>query len=292
MIDMANAQRHHEWMIRGVVPGRYIVGPAPREERMADPPPPALHRLRRRRAGHPGAARRPRPRRRPAPRAGARPRRGGRRPDGRPVRPALRLPGAHGMGGGARLPRRRRRGGCRRRHRGTACPRPVRAPFGLVAAQVGISDAMAERKGTEAARLDALRALSASPTARTSATSSARRSSPAPRPRWRTTSSPRPGGVCSGWTGARGRRSTCRASSSTSSSRWSRWTSRPPSRWSARDRAARPEPSHAGLRRVPRRGGHHRRPPTRWPRTSSRRRCLRSASGWPRRAPAQVTCRR
>ncbi len=27
MIDMANAQRHHEWMIRGVVPGRYIVGP-------------------------------------------------------------------------------------------------------------------------------------------------------------------------------------------------------------------------------------------------------------------------
>ena len=34
-----------------------------------------------------------------------------------------------------------------------------RAPFGLVAAQVGISDAMAERKGTEAARLAALRAL-------------------------------------------------------------------------------------------------------------------------------------
>jgi hypothetical protein len=29
MIDMANAQRHHEWMIRGVVPGRYIVGPHP-----------------------------------------------------------------------------------------------------------------------------------------------------------------------------------------------------------------------------------------------------------------------
>lgn len=29
MIDMANAQRHHEWMIRGVVPGRYIVGPRP-----------------------------------------------------------------------------------------------------------------------------------------------------------------------------------------------------------------------------------------------------------------------
>jgi hypothetical protein len=27
MIDMANAQRHHEWMIRGVVPSRYIVGP-------------------------------------------------------------------------------------------------------------------------------------------------------------------------------------------------------------------------------------------------------------------------
>jgi hypothetical protein len=34
-----------------------------------------------------------------------------------------------------------------------------RAPFGLLAAQVGISDAMAERKGTEAARLAALRAL-------------------------------------------------------------------------------------------------------------------------------------
>ena len=34
-----------------------------------------------------------------------------------------------------------------------------RAPFGLVAAQVGISDAMAERKGTERARLAALRAL-------------------------------------------------------------------------------------------------------------------------------------
>jgi hypothetical protein len=33
------------------------------------------------------------------------------------------------------------------------------APFGQVAAQVGISDAMAERKGTEAARLAALRAL-------------------------------------------------------------------------------------------------------------------------------------
>ncbi len=31
--------------------------------------------------------------------------------------------------------------------------------FGLLAAQVGLSDAMAERKGTEAARLDALRAL-------------------------------------------------------------------------------------------------------------------------------------
>jgi hypothetical protein len=29
MIDMANAQRHHEWMIRGVVPGRYIIGPHP-----------------------------------------------------------------------------------------------------------------------------------------------------------------------------------------------------------------------------------------------------------------------
>ncbi len=29
MIDMANAQRHHEWMIRGVVPARYIVGPHP-----------------------------------------------------------------------------------------------------------------------------------------------------------------------------------------------------------------------------------------------------------------------
>jgi hypothetical protein len=27
MIDMANAQRHHEWMIRGVVPNRYIIGP-------------------------------------------------------------------------------------------------------------------------------------------------------------------------------------------------------------------------------------------------------------------------
>jgi hypothetical protein len=27
MIDMVNAERHHEWMIRGVVPGRYIVGP-------------------------------------------------------------------------------------------------------------------------------------------------------------------------------------------------------------------------------------------------------------------------
>jgi hypothetical protein len=33
------------------------------------------------------------------------------------------------------------------------------APFGLIAAQVGISDAMAERKGTEPARLAALRAL-------------------------------------------------------------------------------------------------------------------------------------
>ena len=29
MIDMANAQRHHEWMIRGVVPNRYIIGPHP-----------------------------------------------------------------------------------------------------------------------------------------------------------------------------------------------------------------------------------------------------------------------
>ncbi|MBA3906369.1 MAG: hypothetical protein H0X35_06750, partial [Pseudonocardiales bacterium] len=27
MIDMANAQRHHEWMIRGVLPGRYVGGP-------------------------------------------------------------------------------------------------------------------------------------------------------------------------------------------------------------------------------------------------------------------------
>ncbi|MDT7551869.1 MAG: hypothetical protein QOI16_405 [Pseudonocardiales bacterium] len=27
IIDMANAQRHHEWMIRGVVPARYVVGP-------------------------------------------------------------------------------------------------------------------------------------------------------------------------------------------------------------------------------------------------------------------------
>jgi hypothetical protein len=35
----------------------------------------------------------------------------------------------------------------------------VRAPFGLAAAQVGISDTMAERKHTEHARLDALRAL-------------------------------------------------------------------------------------------------------------------------------------
>ena len=35
----------------------------------------------------------------------------------------------------------------------------IRAPFGLVAAQVGISDTMAERKHTEPARLDALRAL-------------------------------------------------------------------------------------------------------------------------------------
>ena len=35
----------------------------------------------------------------------------------------------------------------------------IRAPFGLVAAQVGISDTMAERKRTEPARLDALRAL-------------------------------------------------------------------------------------------------------------------------------------
>lgn len=34
-----------------------------------------------------------------------------------------------------------------------------RAPFGLVAAQLGLSDAMAERKGTGAARLAALRAL-------------------------------------------------------------------------------------------------------------------------------------
>jgi len=29
MIDMANAQRHHEWMIRGIVPSRYIIGPHP-----------------------------------------------------------------------------------------------------------------------------------------------------------------------------------------------------------------------------------------------------------------------
>lgn len=29
MIDMANAQRHHEWVIRGVVPSRYIIGPHP-----------------------------------------------------------------------------------------------------------------------------------------------------------------------------------------------------------------------------------------------------------------------
>ena len=33
MIDMANAQRHHEWMIRGIVPSRYIVGPHPRRSR-------------------------------------------------------------------------------------------------------------------------------------------------------------------------------------------------------------------------------------------------------------------
>jgi hypothetical protein len=37
--------------------------------------------------------------------------------------------------------------------------RPTDTPFGLVAAQVGRSDAMAERKGTEAARIVALRAL-------------------------------------------------------------------------------------------------------------------------------------
>jgi hypothetical protein len=38
-------------------------------------------------------------------------------------------------------------------------PRSVDHPFGLLAAQVGFSDALAERKGTEPARLDALRAL-------------------------------------------------------------------------------------------------------------------------------------
>ena len=37
--------------------------------------------------------------------------------------------------------------------------RPVGHPFGLLAAQVGLSDAMAEHKGTEPARVDALRAL-------------------------------------------------------------------------------------------------------------------------------------
>jgi hypothetical protein len=37
--------------------------------------------------------------------------------------------------------------------------RSVDHPFGLLAAQVGFSDAMAERKGTGSARLDALRAL-------------------------------------------------------------------------------------------------------------------------------------
>ena len=59
------------------------------------------------------------------------------------------------MGGGTRLPA----------VEAAAGPAPPpwrglpRAPFGLVAAQVGISDAMAERKGTEPARLAALRAL-------------------------------------------------------------------------------------------------------------------------------------
>ena len=37
--------------------------------------------------------------------------------------------------------------------------RSIEHPFGLIAAQVGMSDAMAERKGTEPARVEALRAL-------------------------------------------------------------------------------------------------------------------------------------
>jgi hypothetical protein len=45
------------------------------------------------------------------------------------------------------------------RRAASATPAMPRAPFGLIAAQVGISDAMAARKGTEAARLAALRAL-------------------------------------------------------------------------------------------------------------------------------------
>ena len=113
-----------------------------------------------------------------------------------------------------------------------ARPARSRAPFGLVAAQVGISDAMAERKGTEPARLDALRALIGVADREDFADQlgAAIFTGPAVRGGART-SSARHGGACNGWTGAPGRASTCRASSSTSSSRWWRWTSRPRSRW-------------------------------------------------------------
>ena len=133
----------------------------------------------------------------------------------------------------------------------------IRAPFGLVAAQVGISDTMAERKHTEPARLDALRALigvadredfadqlgaavftgpPAAVAARRRPRSTSGSASPGPAP----LAALRPAVPARRHPGAAGR-----------GGRADR------RRAGDRDRAARPEAPHVGLRRFPRRRRHH-----------------------------------
>ena len=132
-----------------------------------------------------------------------------------------------------------------------------RAPFGLVAAQVGISDAMAERKGTEAARArraarprrrrrprglrrPARRRDLHRPPVRGGARR--RRRDPA-RP---AAAGPAPVAVVRPAVPARRHPRTAGGGGRADRTRAGR-----------RDRAARPQPSHAGLRGVPRRDGHH-----------------------------------
>ena len=64
-------------------------------------------------------------------------------------------------------------------------------PFGLVAAQVGLGDEMAARKGTEAARIAALRALVGVADREDFGDQLGAAIFTGPRPRWRRTSSPR-----------------------------------------------------------------------------------------------------